>query len=718
MRGSHRVTRVSRMLGLYGAMLFVVVARGTGQESQSLADSGKKATAEISGRILDRETRPVRGATIRLHRYEAEKHRWLAVKEAIQSGKEGAFRFQGLSDDFYMVVAEKSGYAKGLHSSPIEDGENATVNVVLKPPASAVIELRDRDGKPVAGARLREFRSRGVNGECYLPQLWLEAFSIQRPVSDASGRLTLPPLPEGDIVSVTIDHPHLAPVSVTDVVIRKGTTENAQMVPGIPLRLTLTTSDSIAIPAEITVNLFHDPFSHASTRRICTIPFDPEGRHTLAVESGRYSYLRLEQNDYYITPEWSPNLKIDETLRRIAPGRNDAFRFAAHRKVQARGRVIDAETGRPMSGKIVMGAIPNRDADGKTPAACRAWYNVAFAETDAKGEYTLSLTAGRARVSFEGQDYLPDEDYTEIDVARDGSTVIPDIRLSPVPKVKGIVRNPDGSPSVKAVVRFRGPHLFWMQPVATDLQGQFELQPAFIPLDQETEQRVVVHPIVAFDPHRPLAGRVDVQVGKPADVVLKLEPHEPGWLLSEFKDELTDWQRGKISAERAEEIAAITLKDKPAPELDGVLWLNTDKPALKLADLRGKYVLLDFWTTGCGPCHADFPSVNLLHEFYKDRGLVVIGMHDNSVPAEAVKRHVEKIGLPFPNFVDYPDGRTVTAYQRHGIANSVPSYVLIGPDGNVLLDDRTIPHPSLRSYKMEIIRQKLLAPEGKTSGSD
>jgi hypothetical protein len=64
--------------------------------------------------------------------------------------------------------------------------------------------------------------------------------------------------------------------------------------------------------------------------------------------------------------------------------------------------------------------------------------------------------------------------------------------------------------------------------------------------------------------------------------------------------------------------------------------------------------------------------------------------------------------LPFPVVVDHPDGRTLARYQAHGIAQSIPSYVLIGPDGTVLLDDRTIPHPTLRSYKIEIIRQFLL----------
>jgi len=58
--------------------------------------------------------------------------------------------------------------------------------------------------------------------------------------------------------------------------------------------------------------------------------------------------------------------------------------------------------------------------------------------------------------------------------------------------------------------------------------------------------------------------------------------------------------------------------------------------------------------------------------------------------------------------VDHPDGRTVARFEEHGLPAGYPDYVLIGPEGKVLLDDRTIPHPSLRLYKLEVIRKLLL----------
>jgi len=68
------------------------------------------------------------------------------------------------------------------------------------------------------------------------------------------------------------------------------------------------------------------------------------------------------------------------------------------------------------------------------------------------------------------------------------------------------------------------------------------------------------------------------------------------------------------------------LQGLPAPELrDIVAWKNS-KP-LRLSDLRGKCVLLDFWGYWCGPCVQDLPWLFRLHDRFSKEGLVVIGIH-------------------------------------------------------------------------------------------
>lgn len=88
-----------------------------------------------------------------------------------------------------------------------------------------------------------------------------------------------------------------------------------------------------------------------------------------------------------------------------------------------------------------------------------------------------------------------------------------------------------------------------------------------------------------------------------------------------------------------------------APEFAGLgQWFNSEP--LTMQKLRGKVVMVDFWTYGCINCVRTLPYVTKLHEKYKDKGLVIVGVHTPEFPFERSASNVEaalkKHGITYP----------------------------------------------------------------------
>ena len=95
-----------------------------------------------------------------------------------------------------------------------------------------------------------------------------------------------------------------------------------------------------------------------------------------------------------------------------------------------------------------------------------------------------------------------------------------------------------------------------------------------------------------------------------------------------------------ISLPAMEGANAAEMTARPAPSLDGgETWLNS--PPLTTADLKGKVVLVDFWTYDCINCLNHLPSVRAWHDKYKDQGLVVVGVHTPEFAYERSTKNVQ-----------------------------------------------------------------------------
>jgi len=96
-----------------------------------------------------------------------------------------------------------------------------------------------------------------------------------------------------------------------------------------------------------------------------------------------------------------------------------------------------------------------------------------------------------------------------------------------------------------------------------------------------------------------------------------------------------------------------------APALRGLKWLQGGP--LSLETLRGKVVLIRFWTDGCPYCEKTAPALTSLDAKYRDKGLVVIGIHHPKEPSSDPVKGIHALGLKFPVATD-PDWQTVKAY--------------------------------------------------------
>ncbi len=98
---------------------------------------------------------------------------------------------------------------------------------------------------------------------------------------------------------------------------------------------------------------------------------------------------------------------------------------------------------------------------------------------------------------------------------------------------------------------------------------------------------------------------------------------------------------------------------------------------VKLSELRGRVVLVNFWATWCTPCKEELPYFNTLYRRYRNLGLEILGVNVDKVASQASQMSTA-LGLSFPVLLD-PSGDTSTLYQ----IRSMPTTFVVAKDGTL-----------------------------------
>lgn len=152
-------------------------------------------------------------------------------------------------------------------------------------------------------------------------------------------------------------------------------------------------------------------------------------------------------------------------------------------------------------------------------------------------------------------------------------------------------------------------------------------------------------------------------------------------ICKQIPDSLRNTEEWKTMIQQEIESYDATRPGKMAPDFT----LETpDGKSLSLSDLRGKYVLLDFWASWCKPCRAAFPKLKELYKQYKPQGFEVLSI-TNDTDHEAWKRAIEQDQTPWLHVADefpdpYASGKVIDMYGFH----SLPSTMLIDREGKII----------------------------------
>ena len=131
------------------------------------------------------------------------------------------------------------------------------------------------------------------------------------------------------------------------------------------------------------------------------------------------------------------------------------------------------------------------------------------------------------------------------------------------------------------------------------------------------------------------------------------------------------WLNGLVSAILPGVCALAHATGYALPDLDGRLQ--------SLDQYRGKWVIVNYWATWCGTCREELPDLISLHETYRNRDIVVVGINFETIDPATLKRFVAEQDIPYPVLRSKPVRKTPL-----GPVPALPTTYIVNPAGKTV----------------------------------
>ena len=585
----------------------------------------------VTGRVTDRDTNdPIANYDISM--YDAARPAPQKRSHSMQTDESGTYRFSAAPGSGLIFGSPPQGYQtedyidKNVH---VVEAETLVIDFQFSKGTPSIFRTLTETGDPVAGARITDsFGGRRDYG-----------------ISNEHGELTVHGLRHGQRLVLTAEQSELKLRGSADGEFQPGASVEIRMKPFKLVKVSgrVVNSNGEPIPSARINRHRWDPLRHTViVSGVAVTNGDGWFREVGLIDGVQYK-ISAKAGGYWreVTEEFTATegmSQIDDFVLRPADGR-----------FFIEGRIIDSR------GEPVIGARLESTQQGQ--------YWETF--TDANGDYRLKnlpmvvlynldiIHPDYARHTFEvlktnqrhdlvlnkADGYLAGKVVDADGEPVDHATVMMEPRKDPI---SGAVYSPDH----------------------TNREGEFELK--FI-------KGAEVSIYIGTDRQSQVFEGIKVNQ---RDLVLTLEPIDASSVPR------PEWGARRAHAKEAER-RLDALAGKPAPELAIEKWLSGSSATI--GDLKGKIVALDFWA------HGDFDNVqsvrllNLLHEIYREKGLVCITIIPANEKVETIKQHIKEyalgysIGLDSPTDVLGAKGETFNRYAIEGRG----SIVLINAAGEI-----------------------------------